>query len=422
MKDTLFSMANRMFRGGDYKGAVVIYDYLARRTPKFKPYALNRKLCWEQLVAQLGEAQEMPKSFQYKWSSDYQKRLRMADLVSQLGEPELIDVCMKGFEGAVDGQLALAKANAALVRDPDGWLASLNTYLAGHEVKPMVWNEHPKKGKAFIPFLALRSTNQDRVEGPLVTVCVSCYNAEAYVRRAIGSLLDQSYRSLEILAFNDCSTDGTLGILRELEKTDPRLTVIDNKKNSGTYVNRNKALKRAKGEFFTVLDGDDFALPERIAYQVGFLSEHPELAGMFTEWIRMDLSGRFVFKASWGGVYQHEAVATMMVRTQRARDQVGYWDSVRIAADTEYLFRLRRVFGEDSVPLLKRCTVLSLFHDESLTNHPVTGIDVGDAKGLSPVRVTYRKNWQAWHENAEKLFLEFPLKQRRFEAPAEMLP
>jgi hypothetical protein len=65
-------------------------------------------------------------------------------------------------------------------------------------------------------------------------------------------------------------------------------------------------------------------------------------------------------------------------------------------------------------------TVISLFHENSLTNDPLTGISEG---GLSPVRQRYRDSWAQWHASHEApLYMPFPLEGRLFAADREMLP
>lgn len=418
---TLFSIANRFFRENRLEEAIFIYEHLAATDPAFAPYAENEADARRALAALCGDHSVISRKFHLSKATESQRRLRIADVLCEYKRPEWLDACGE-LQGAAAVQMLLARASASVGQGLNRWLKYVNQYLAAYDLAPLsLVPKDQRKNKH--PYLNLRGSTIPPVEGPLVTICVACFNAEPYVEHAINSLLAQSYRNIEIFAFNDRSTDGTLRVLRGLEKRDSRLRVIDNAVNQGTYISRNQALQEARGEFFTILDADDFALPERIAIQVNDLLENPELIGNLTEWVRMHEEGRFHFKTGWGGCYQHEAVATLMFRTERVRSQVGYWDSVRFAADTEFQFRLKRAFGEKSVPLRKRPTVISLFHEASLTNHPVTGIGVGGVPGLSPTRIEYRRRWKAWHEeSAGDLYLPFPLEKRAFPAPNEMLP
>lgn len=418
---TLFSIANQLFRENRLEEAIFIYEHLAATDGRFAPYAENEADARRALAEICGDHSVVSRQFHLSKATASQRCLRIADVLCEYKKPEWLDAC-GDLQGGVGIQMLLARASASVGQGMHRWLKYVNKYLAAYGFAPLTFIPKDQR-KSPHPYLNVRSSSVPVADGPLVTICVACFNAEPYVEHAINSLLAQSYRNIEVFAFNDRSTDGTLRVLRELEKRDSRLRVIDNAVNQGTYISRNQALQQAQGEFFTILDADDFALPERIEKQVRHLQENPDLVGNVTEWVRMHEEGRFQFKLGWGGCYQHEAVATLMFRAKPVRDTIGFWDSVRFAADTEFQFRLKKVFGDKAVPLLKIPTVLSLFHEASLTNHPVTGIGVGGVPGLSPTRIAYRESWKGWHKTAKKdLYLPFPLKERAFTAPDEMLP
>jgi len=418
---SLFAVANSFFRQLRYEDAIGIYEFLREQNPDFSPYAFNEMQARQQL-AKIAGKRSFKKKYHFNSASECQKRLRIAHLISNLNDPALISVCFNDDQSMPDPQFLLAQANAYVATSHEDWLMKTNQYLAAYKLAPVSLTPLDKGSEQDL-FLNLRPARLPVVEGPLVTVCISCFNADPYVEHAVRSILNQSYRNLELFLFNDRSTDSTLNILRRLEREDKRITVIDNPVNQGTYISRNQAFQRANGVFFTIMDADDFALPDRIALQVRHLQENSNDKGVLTDWVRMSADGYFHFKSGWGGGYQHEAVATLMLRTQEVRKRIGYWDSVRFAADTEFLFRMRKVYGGQAVPLLKIPTEISLYHEASLTNHPITGIGVGGVGGLSPVRKTYRDTWLNWHDqDVNKLFVPFPLEKRLFEAPAEMLP
>ena len=87
------------------------------------------------------------------------------------------------------------------------------------------------------------------------------YNAEAYIKDAIQSVLDQSYAHLELIITNDGSRDGTLSIIHSF--SDERIVLID-QENQGVSAARNAALKRMSGELFCFLDADNIC---RVCFQ-----------------------------------------------------------------------------------------------------------------------------------------------------------
>ena len=93
-----------------------------------------------------------------------------------------------------------------------------------------------------------------------VSIILCLYNEEKYLSKAIDSVLAQTYSNFELIIVNDGSTDGSLKILREYEKNDPRVTVID-QENKGVSVARNVGIELAlqsKCEFITFMDSDDY--------------------------------------------------------------------------------------------------------------------------------------------------------------------
>jgi len=92
---------------------------------------------------------------------------------------------------------------------------------------------------------------------PVVSVIIPVYNLEHYVRRCLDSVVGQSIEDIEIICVNDGSTDGSLEILKDYGKKDPRIRVID-QENRGQGFARNAGINMAKGEYIGFVDGDDW--------------------------------------------------------------------------------------------------------------------------------------------------------------------
>lgn len=416
---SLFSYVNELFRKEKYYESILGYELLEELHPDFPYYRINKREAIENIMD--GNNSLLKENFHTPKATLYQKRLRVADIFASMGNYDAVVACFGNTKNNKNKEYLFSRANAYLnMGNTTKWMHLTNEYLKSEKMSPIALND--VGDNCFQKLKKPDSLQSQSIDGPLVTICMSCYNAEKFVEQAVRSILQQTYKNIEFIVFNDCSTDNTLTILKQLAKTDPRMTVIDNKNNQGTYISRNEAFKMAKGEFFTVLDSDDYALPDRIEVQVKHLKDNPKHMGVLTEWVRMKPNGEFVFRERLkGGCYQHEAVATLMIRTEPIRTSAGYWDAVRFAADTEFLFRIRKKYGKDNVPLLKKITAISLAHEDSLTNNPITGINVNGIKGLSPTRIKYRKSWQNWHKGNKNLYIPHPLSERLFNAPKEML-
>ena len=105
---------------------------------------------------------------------------------------------------------------------------------------------------------------------PKVSVVIAVYNAESFLRECLDSVLAQRLRDIEIICVNDGSSDGSLDILREYEKKDSRVRVID-QENQGAGAARNAGLRAAKGEFLSFLDADDFFDPHMLEEAYRFI-------------------------------------------------------------------------------------------------------------------------------------------------------
>ncbi|MCD7865027.1 MAG: glycosyltransferase family 2 protein [Clostridiales bacterium] len=95
------------------------------------------------------------------------------------------------------------------------------------------------------------------MEKPVVSILVPVYNVENYVGRCLESILSQTLSDIEVICVNDGSTDDSLEVLREYEKTDSRIRIID-KENGGLPSARNAGLDAAKGRFVGFVDSDDY--------------------------------------------------------------------------------------------------------------------------------------------------------------------
>ena len=94
---------------------------------------------------------------------------------------------------------------------------------------------------------------------PIKFSIITCvYNLEDFVSRAIESVLNQDFKNFELVLVNDCSTDGTLSVLKKYSLSHPNIVIIDNEKNMGLGASRNIAIKKCKGEYLLFLDGDDY--------------------------------------------------------------------------------------------------------------------------------------------------------------------
>lgn len=91
-----------------------------------------------------------------------------------------------------------------------------------------------------------------------VSIVIPIYNSEKCLARCISSLKDQTLKEIEIICVDDCSSDGSMEILKELASEDSRIKLLFNEKNSGTLMTRKKGVSEASGEYIMFADNDDW--------------------------------------------------------------------------------------------------------------------------------------------------------------------
>jgi len=108
---------------------------------------------------------------------------------------------------------------------------------------------------------------------------MASYNHGTFVRKAIESVLSQSYQDLELVITDDGSSDGTVDVIRSV--IDVRIKLHAFAGNQGACVSMNDAIARAQGEYIAVLNSDDYFLPGKLQRQIDYLDTHPEIGAVF---------------------------------------------------------------------------------------------------------------------------------------------
>lgn len=118
---------------------------------------------------------------------------------------------------------------------------------------------------------------------PRVTVLMSVYNGEQYLREALNSILNQTFTDFEFLIINDGSTDHSVTIIESYK--DPRIHLIHNEARQGLPAALNRGIELAQGEYIARMDSDDISMPSRLEKQVAFMDENPKI-GVSGTWIQ----------------------------------------------------------------------------------------------------------------------------------------
>lgn len=109
------------------------------------------------------------------------------------------------------------------------------------------------------------------MEEPMVSVIMPAYNCEKYIGMAIESVLAQSV-SFELIIIEDRSLDGTLKVIKKYTD-DNRIILIENEKNMGVALSRNRGVENASGKYVAFLDSDDYWTKDKLSKQVALMEE-----------------------------------------------------------------------------------------------------------------------------------------------------
>ncbi len=119
-----------------------------------------------------------------------------------------------------------------------------------------------------VGFIKLKKNSSESMgDCPLITIGITCFNAEATIERAICSGLAQDWLNFEVLVVDDGSTDSSLSILNRYAEQDPRVRVIRHMVNSGCAAARNTLVAHSKGHFLAFFDDDDVSRSDRLRLQ-----------------------------------------------------------------------------------------------------------------------------------------------------------
>jgi len=264
------------------------------------------------------------------------------------------------------------------------------------------------------------NANKDK---ELVSIIMSAYNAEETIERAIRSILGQTYKNIELIIINDGSTDGTLDIAKKFLSR--KVRVIDNSINSGTYFCRNYGIRISQGKYITFHDSDDWSDDSHIeSLYLAYLSLKDMNIWSGTKYfdsknkIKMVIAAMNVHSmtnnrlicrgpkglkiAQYGPYSGREMSQGALVTSffeKKLIEEVGYFDSVRYGADSEFLERVEILHGRQMRAAPLDMLTYNVFRDRngSLTTDSKTGLK-------SASRMLYKKSYRLWHQKIESLY------------------
>lgn len=259
---------------------------------------------------------------------------------------------------------------------------------------------------------------------PTITVLLPVYNALPYLKEAIPSILTQTCSDFELLIIDDGSTDGSKEVIQSFASQDGRIRTLFHPKNMGLITTLNQGLEEARGKYIARMDGDDVALPTRLATQLAFLESHPDVAacGTFAQiyghkTVMKPFTGYRLNTQYWRPTPLLHP--TVMMQTAIARD-LTYSSEALHAEDYDLWLRMHRsgykLANIPKVLLLYRVhsgNISTIYRTEQLMSSyhifceefPQATVSFEDFRSLIADSYLYspRKRWQLKHQLAKTL-------------------
>lgn len=281
-------------------------------------------------------------------------------------------------------------ASNALAHEPSLQLACLNRHLEQFSLSPLALREahQPLSPTNLRAALAEEPLH----EGPLVTVLMTVYDAGQRVGPAMLAVLQQTWRRLELIVVDDASHDASWDHILEQARHDSRVRPLRLPRNLGPFGAKMIGLQHAQGDFITCHDADDWSHPRKIERQLAPLLARPGLIATTSCWVRLDDAGCFHARQHYPLLRWNPS--STLFRRDPVLARAGAWDVVRTGADSEFLDRLKAVFGTDALHRVSEPLAFGSHRPDSLTNAVGTGFD---AQGRHAGREAYMSAWRQWH-------------------------
>ena len=151
--------------------------------------------------------------------------------------------------------ILILKSHFGSIEQSQDKLPEIASYLNGYYITSMEIQEFREYGR--VNKFMEDNPKFEKSKNPIISVIVTIYNQAHCLHKCIKSIQNQSIKNIEILIVDDCSTDNTTDIIQQFQQSDPRIILYAHDINEGTIKSRSDGIKKAKGEYILVIDGDD---------------------------------------------------------------------------------------------------------------------------------------------------------------------
>lgn len=273
----------------------------------------------------------------------------------------------------------------------DEWLGSFNKVFERHSLEPVTLTaDYTLRPFDRLVASQARSQLKANVDEPLVSIVLTAFRPdEQRLMTSIRSIINQSWKNLELIVVDDCSGRSFEGMFQRVADLDSRITVISSRENRGTYAARNIGYAAALGDYITGQDDDDWSHPQRIERQMNYMRQNPEAIGCRVGAIRCDEN---LLRTRAGHLPHGQNASSLLVRKE-GHEAIGGFLEARKAADTEYYLRLTAVTGRTVGDLKIPLSIIRILSDS------LSRADFSSGWKHNSRR-SFRSAYEYWHRNS----------------------
>lgn len=244
---------------------------------------------------------------------------------------------------------------------------------------------------------------------PLVTVVLATFNSSSRVHETIQAILHQSYSNFEVLVVDDASGDNTCVLVDELIAADSRVRLVRQNRSRGIYWSWNTGIAEARGEIVALLADHQRPIPDWLKKQLDTLRKTKVVATLSYGGQIGEENGA---EANQMSLAVNGMLPSLMIKKPIVQE-LGYFDTVRAFAETEFHDRVRLVYGPGSI----RIAPEPLFTGD--------GQETANRDSLSDRALHYIASYREWHHDVSAAgshpYVPFPVTNRAFQPHEDVL-
>ena len=244
---------------------------------------------------------------------------------------------------------------------------------------------------------------------PAISVIMSVYNGETYLKEAIESVMNQTFQNWELIIINDCSTDSTSEILADFAAKDERIKVYPNEVNLRLPTSLNKAILLCNGKYIARMDADDICLPDRLEKQYKFMEENGDVALSSCRF--MTVKNGVYASGGAGGRCDSEALRAMLlvvnpilhpgvIAKAEVMKRFSYDTTLTCTEDLELWTRM--AMENQKIQILPECLLIYRLHDKQITS---TTLERQHTEVLKIEQKYYASILQEMDEKMQKFYI-----------------